>query len=133
MKGIQESNSLWYLGNCLVIPQVGAVRENLFHLTHDCLGHFGADKSYASLHDAYYWPNMQCDLEQSYIPLCVDCQHNKSQTMKPPGPLHPLPVPDSHEDSVALDFIGPLPLDDGYDAILSITDHLHSDIWIILT
>ena len=33
----------------------------LFWLAHDSLGHFGADRSYASLCDAYYWPNMRRD------------------------------------------------------------------------
>ena len=133
MKGVRESNGLWYIGDRLLIPRVADIRENLFRLAHDCLGHFGANKSYTSLRDAYYWPNMRRDLEQSYIPSCVDCQRNKSWTTKPPGPLHPLPVPESRGDSVALDFIGPLPLDDGFDCILSITDRLHSDVRIIPT
>ena len=34
---------------------------------------------------------------------------------------------------MALDFIGPLPSDNGYDCILSMTDHLGSDVCIILT
>jgi hypothetical protein len=76
---------------------------------------------------------MRHDLEQGYIPSCPDCQCNKSHTTKPPGPLHPLPIPDSCGDSVALDFIGPLPTDEGHDCILTITDHLNSDVCIILT
>ena len=51
----------------------------------------------------------------------------------PPGPLHPLPIPDKHGDSVALDFVGPLPEDDGYNCILTMTDHLGSDYRLILT
>jgi hypothetical protein len=132
-RGVHESNGLWYIGDRLLIPRTGDVRENLFRLTHDCLGHFGSDKSYAVLRDAYYWPNMRRDLEQSYIPSCVDCQRNKSRTTKVPGPLHPLPIPENRADSVALDFIGPLPLDEGFDCILSITDRLHSDVRIIPT
>jgi hypothetical protein len=133
MKGVHEANSLWYIGDHLLIPRVANICENLSRLAHDCLGHFGVDKSYASLHDAYYWPNMHHNLEQSYIPSCVDCQRNKSQTTKPPGPLHPLPVPESHGDSVILHFIGPLPLDEGFDCILSIMGCLHSDVCIIPT
>jgi hypothetical protein len=53
--------------------------------------------------------------------------------MKPARPLHPLPIPDQQGDSVTLDFIGPLPVDNGFNCILSITDHLHSDIHIIPT
>src|SRR6202050_3313152 len=73
-RGVHESNGLWYIGDRLLIPRTGDVHENLFRLAHDCLGHFGSDKSYAVLRDTYYWPNMRRDLEQSYIPSCVDCQ-----------------------------------------------------------
>jgi len=76
---------------------------------------------------------MRRDLERSYIPSCVDCQRNKSHTTKPTGPLHPLPVPDAHGDSVAMDFMGPLPVDSGFNTILTMTDHINSDIRIILT
>ena len=76
---------------------------------------------------------MRRDLERAYIPSCADCQRNKSRTTKPLGPLHPLPVPDHRCDSVAINFIGPLPVDDGFDCILTLTDRLGSDIRIIPT
>jgi hypothetical protein len=50
-----------------------------------------------------------------------------------PGPLHPLPVPDGRGTSVAMDFVGPLKLDNGFDCILTITDRLGADIRIIPT
>jgi hypothetical protein len=133
MKGWRESNGLWYIRDRLLIPRITDLRENLFRLAHDTLGHFGADKSYAALHDSYYWLNMRRDLEQSYIPSCVDCLHNKSRTTRPPGPLHPLPVPDDRGSSITMDFIGPLPMDNKFDCILTITDRLGADIWIIPT
>lgn len=133
MKGWQLINGLWYIGGRLLILQVTDIRENLFKIVHDSLGHFGADKSYASLRDSYYWPNMRRDLEQAYIPSCADCLRNKSSTTCPTGPMHPLPVPDQRGSSIAMDFIGPLPLDEGYNCILSITDRLGSDVRIILT
>jgi hypothetical protein len=43
------------------------------------------------------------------------------------GPLHLLPVPDDQCESVTMDFIGPLPVDNGFDCILTITDRLNSD------
>jgi hypothetical protein len=133
MKGWQQINGLWYIGDRLLIPRVTDIRENLFRLAHDTLGHFGADKSYASLRDAYYWPNMRRDLEQAYIPSCAECLRNKSPTTRPAGPLHPLPVPDRRGSSIAMDFVGPLVLDQGYDCILSITDRIGSDVRIIPT
>jgi hypothetical protein len=133
MEGWTQSNGLWYIGDCLLIPWVTAICETLFHLARDTLSHFGTDKSYASLHDAYYWPNMRWDLEQAYIPSCTDCLHNKSHTTRNTGPLHPLPVPDSCGSLIVMDFIGPLLLDENYDCILSMTDCLGSDVCVIPT
>ncbi len=90
-------------------------------------------KTYGALRDSYYWPNMRRDLQEGYIPGCADCQRNKSRTTKPIGPLHPLPVPNSRCDSVAMDFIGPLPSDNGFDMILTFTDRLGSNIRLIPT
>jgi hypothetical protein len=53
---------------------VAKVHELLFHLAHDILGHFGFAKTYGSLRESFYWPNMRHDLEQAYIPACADCQ-----------------------------------------------------------
>ena len=55
---VRKVNDLWYIGVRLVIPRYNTLRENLFQLAHDCLGHFGADKAYAALCSSYYWPNM---------------------------------------------------------------------------
>ena len=76
---------------------------------------------------------MRQDLEHAYIPTCADCQRTKSKTSKPIGPLHPLPIPDAHCDSVTIDFINPLPLDNGFDTIVTFTDRLGSNIQIIPT
>lgn len=110
------------MGNRLIIPQVSKVHELLFHLAHNVLGHFGFAKTYGLLHKLFYWPNMRHDLEQAYILACADCQRNKGMTQKPLGPLHPFPVPDQWGDLVAMDFIGPLPEDKGFNCIVTFTD-----------
>lgn len=69
----------------------------------------------------------------AYIPSCAGCQRNKGRTSKPKEPLHPLPVPDAHSDSVCLDFVCPLPEDNRYNCILTITDHMGSNIQIVPT
>ena len=91
------------------------------------------DKSYEFLQGSYYWPNLCHDLENAYIPSCAECQQNKSHTSKPTSPLHPLPVSDDHFDTVALDFIRPLPEEHGKDTILTMTDPLGADIHIVAT
>ena len=131
--GAKLVNGLWYVGSRLLIPRVGDVWEQLFCLSHDTLGHFRAYNSYVTLRNAYYWLNMRRDLGKAYIPSCVDCQRNKSPTTKPPGPLHPLPVPDECSQSIAMDFVGPLKEDLGFNCILLITDQLGADIRIIPT
>lgn len=129
--GVRKKDGLLYIADCLVVPRVVDVHESLFQLAHDCLGHFGSAKSYAALRESFYWPNMRRDLEESYIPGCVECQWNKSPTTKPLGPLHSLSVPDGRFESIALDFVGPLPEDDGFNYLLTITDRLGADIRLV--
>ena len=74
---------------------------------------------------------MRWNLVEAYIPTCVACMRNKSQTTAPVGPLHPLPVPDGRGDSVAVDFVGPLPEDHGYNMLVTITDRLGADIRLV--
>ena len=54
MPGAHLVNGLWYIRDRLIIPRTGDICENLFWLAHDTLGHFGANKSYMNLQDAYY-------------------------------------------------------------------------------
>ena len=122
MLSIQKQGDLLFIGECLVVPSSGNICESLFWLAHNSLGHFRFEKSYGALCNSYYWLTMQKDLEAMYIPSCTNCQRNKSKTTKPAGPLHPLPIPDQCGDSVTMDFIGPLPEDNGYNCILTMTD-----------
>jgi hypothetical protein len=73
------------------------------------------------------------NIRHAYTPGCVQCQKNKcSASSKPAGLLHPLPIPDSRGNLIAMDFIGPLPEDDGFNAILTITDQIGlADIRIV--
>ena len=90
MSIICNKNGYWFIGKQLMIPNVKHVRKSLFQLTHDALGHFGSDKSLASLRGSFYWPDMQHNLKTAYIPSCAACQQNKGSTTKPAGPLHTL-------------------------------------------
>ncbi len=102
-------------------------------MAHDTLGHYGFAKTYDLIHASYFWPNMWKDLEEGYIPSYGECQRNKSSTHKPDGPLHLLPVSNSRCQLIALDFIGPLPEDHGFNCILTITDRLNLEFRLIST
>lgn len=71
---ITWKNGLLFMGGRLMVPKYKDLHEKLYRLVHDNLGHFGGEKSYSSLHNKFYWPNMQNDLLSAYIPGCVDCQ-----------------------------------------------------------
>lgn len=128
---LRIEHGLWYLGSRLIVPRITEIREAIFRLAHDTLGHFGFEKSYELIREAYFWPNMRKELESLYVPSCSSCQRNKATTSKPPGPLHPLPVPTGCGDSVAIDFVGPLPLDEGFDFLMTMTCRLNSDIRLV--
>ncbi len=60
-----------------------------------------------------------------YVKGCADCQCNKINTQPTRAPLQPIfPQPEAMPfETVALDFITKLPISQGYDTILTITDH----------
>ncbi|KAF7759859.1 hypothetical protein Agabi119p4_11554 [Agaricus bisporus var. burnettii] len=129
--GIEEKDGLYFVKGRLVIPKVAKIRERLFQLAHDLLGHFGGKKSYAALQASFYWPRMQKELENGYVPSCAECQRNKARTSRNPGPLHLLPIPDARFSAIAIDFVGPMPEEENYNYLATITDRLGADIKLI--
>jgi len=53
---------------------------------------------------------------------CDLCLQTKAQCCKLMGKLHPLPIPENHQDTVSIDFISKLPKSHGYDAIMVVVD-----------
>ncbi|KIJ96388.1 hypothetical protein K443DRAFT_124464 [Laccaria amethystina LaAM-08-1] len=47
--GLVFHDGLWWIGDWLIILRAGNLRETLFALAHDVLGHFRFDKTYSSL------------------------------------------------------------------------------------
>ncbi len=133
MAALTFRDDLWFLNSHLIIPAKSGLREQIFKLAHDTLGHFGFFKTYKAIQESYYWPNMRRDLEEGYVPSCAECQKYKSNTTRPVGPLHPLPVPDERCEAITIDFIGPLPVDKGFNSIMTVTDRLNSEYCLIPT
>jgi len=72
---------------------------------------------------SYWWPKLQKDFED-YVKGCVQCQANKINTHTHKAPLY-LITTEAETcpfQTVAMDFITKLPLSDGCDTILTITD-----------
>ena len=72
-----------FLGERLIIPRVDNLQEFFFRLAYDILSQFGNHKSYHALKEAYYWLNMEHDLEESYILGCEECQQNEASAGPP--------------------------------------------------
>ena len=66
---------------------------------------------------------MRLDVNE-YVRLCASCQHNKSSSAAPSGPLTPLPIPNERWESVSMDLITSLPKSHLYDAIFVVVDRL---------
>lgn len=114
---------LYFEGDRIVVPEDKELREALMHNAHGALGHLGPRKSLSSLSLSFYWPRMAKHVER-YVSSCDRCQRHKARTTLSTGKLHPLPVPPRPFTDVALDFVGPLPLSEGHDMLLTVTDRL---------
>ena len=125
-----EDNLLYYRTDefgpwRLCLPDI-PYRKTVIHNNHDLViaGHPGYTKTYAKIARAYYWPNMGSDIRK-HVKECDSCQRTKSANHPPAGILRPLPIPSRAWESIAMDFVGPLPKSaSGHDMILVIIDRL---------
>lgn len=106
----------------LAVPK--SKRKDILLAYHDCQaggGHFGHKKTYYSIRDKYFWPQMYDDIEK-YVKTCDTCQRTKIVRNKAPPPLTPLPIGEPFS-RVHIDILGPLPkTKQGYQYILLIVD-----------
>jgi hypothetical protein len=72
----------------------------------------------------YWWPQLRQDVKD-YVQGCADCQCHKVNNRPTKAPLRPIyPKPEAMPfETIALDFITKLPESQGYDSILTVTDH----------
>jgi len=103
-----------------------ALRKGVIHLIHDAntAGHPGIAKTLVLLNRNYWWPNMK-NFATEYMRGCALCQSRKNITTRPKPPQFPISTdPEAQPfECIALDFITKLPPSEGYDSILTITDH----------
>ena len=95
--------------------------EIIIDHVHQTIGHYGQWKTLNYIQWSYWWPQMATNIE-AFCRLCGKCQTNKTDTQKPQGFLHSLPILDKLWQSVGMDFMGPLPQSQGNDYLLVIID-----------
>jgi Integrase zinc binding domain/RNase H-like domain found in reverse transcriptase len=131
----EDSQGVWWKGRALVTMGKDDVKRTILHTYHDSVmaGHPGVWKTYTSLLRSYWWPTLKTDVER-YIQGCAKCQANKTITWRNVPPLDPIipegePTPFAH---ITVDFITKLPLSDGHDTIMTITDQGCTKVAILL-
>src|SRR5438045_1759328 len=65
--------------------------------------HPGIQKTQQILQAQYYWHSMDNDIKH-FVCNCHACRHSTVPRDKPPGLLHPLPVPDHPWQHISMDF-----------------------------
>jgi Integrase zinc binding domain len=117
---------LWWKGTSLVVVRNDDLKRGVISLFHNHIaaGHPGIAKTTQNIAQYYWWPGMRDHITQ-YIKGCATCQMHKVNTNPTKPPLYPItPMPDALPfQTIALDFITKLPVSEGYDTILTITDH----------
>ncbi len=117
---------MWYKEGRRVVTGRTEYKRTFIQAHHDTpvYGHPGVNKTYQLVSQRYWWPNMQQDVKD-YVRGCAECQWNKVNTRPTKALLSPI-FP-THEampfETVALDFITKLLISQGYDSILTVTDH----------
>ena len=118
-----ESNGLLHFHGKIYIPDGKDLHRQIVSQHHDTqvAGHAGRWKTLELVSWNYWWPQMSCYIGQ-YVKTCDLCLHTKVQQSPPVGELSPLPTPESHWDTISIDFIVELPESHGYDVIMNVVD-----------
>jgi RNase H-like domain found in reverse transcriptase/Integrase zinc binding domain len=123
--GLQSRDNGWVKNTVLVVMDP-LLYKNVLELYHDhpSAGHPGILKTLTMVLADYWWPGIR-NFVTKYMQGCAICQSTKSGTTQPKVPLMPITAKQAAPPfgTIALDLITDLPLSNGYDSILTITDH----------
>jgi hypothetical protein len=119
-------NGMWYKEGRVVVTEDLEGKRKIIKAHHDppVHGHPGISKTVQLVERNYWWPRMRKDITD-YVQGCADCQRHKVNNRPTKAPLRPIyPRPEAMPfETITLDFITKLPESQGYDSILTITDH----------
>jgi transposase InsO family protein len=106
------------------------LRTIIIKSSHQVVGHQGADKSYMHCQKCFYWPNMKKDFDQ-YVQECMLRLRNKDSTGKPIGDPKIPEITLEPWESIAIDFLGPFNVSNGYQNIMVVMDRFSSAIILV--
>ena len=122
---LKHLNGRWMKDNRQVITGPLEERRGIIKALHDApaYGHPGIARTVDFVERDHWWPGLRRDVAD-YVRGCGECQRHKVNNRPTKAPLQPIYPNDNATpfEVVALDFITKLPLSQGYDSILTITD-----------
>jgi len=132
---LSKSGDLWTKDSAFVVVGNNALKRGVISLFHDSTmaGHPGITKTLAAIKPYYWWPGIK-NFVTEYVKGCATCQMTKVNTQPTRPPLFPITTEEGALpfQTISLDFIVKLPLSDGYDTILTITDYDCSKVAIFI-
>jgi hypothetical protein len=96
---------------------------SLFHDS-TTTGHPGFLRTKQAVQQNFWWPHITTDIKE-FVKGCGTCQNTKPRTNQPKAPSNPI-MPEHVSipfRTIVLNFITKLPISNGYNTILMITDH----------
>jgi hypothetical protein len=122
---LKQHQGVWYKDGRQVVMGDIQAKRHIIQSHHDSpvYGHPGISKTIQLTERLYWWPQMRVDITE-YVKGCADCQRHKVNTRPTKAPLQPIyPKAEATPfETVALDFIVKLPISQGFDSILTVTD-----------
>ena len=123
---LKHVNNVWYKDGRHVVTGSTEDKRVIIRSQHEppIYGHPGIGKMMQLVECDYWWPRMKLDIVD-YVKGCAECQQHKVNNRPTRAALNPIyPKPEAMLfKTVAIDFITKLPISQGYDSILTVTDH----------
>ena len=123
---LKKINGTWYKDGRQVVTNNLEHWQLLIQSHHNPLvyGHLGINRTIQLLERYYWWPGLQNKVAD-YVKGCTECQHHKVNNRSTWAALSLIyPMPEAlPSETIALDFITKLPESQGFNSILTITDH----------
>jgi hypothetical protein len=119
---LKQHQGRWYKNGRQVVMGGMEAKRYIIQSHHDSPVHRhpGISKTVQLTERLYWWPKMRQDIME-YVKGCAECQQHKVNNRPTKAPLQPKAEAMPFE-TVALDFIVKLPISQGFDSILTVTD-----------
>lgn len=103
-QGLLQHRGKWVIGF------TGGLRKQIFEelQSNSIGGHSGRQATLKRIRTYFYWPTINQNIGQ-WVRECPTCQQVKGETVKSPGLLQPLGIPQEPWRDIAMDFITGLP------------------------